>query len=73
MSPRGRGADCALVVGLRAAGAVWRSGSVLEETGAGTKRLVDEYLVHPNILKTLRSEEAVLIRKHPSPTCATSA
>jgi conjugal transfer pilus assembly protein TraD len=40
---------------------------VIEETGAGTKRLVDEYLVHPNTLKTLRTGEAVLIRKHPKP------
>jgi type IV secretory pathway TraG/TraD family ATPase VirD4 len=36
-----------------------------EETGMGTKRLVEEYVVHPNILKTLRTGEAVLIRKHP--------
>jgi energy-coupling factor transporter ATP-binding protein EcfA2 len=38
-----------------------------EDTGIGTKRLVDEYVVHPNTLKTLRTGEAVLIRKHPRP------
>jgi hypothetical protein len=37
------------------------------DTGIGTKRLVDEYRVHPNTLKTLRTGEAVLIRKHPKP------
>jgi type IV secretory pathway TraG/TraD family ATPase VirD4 len=36
-------------------------------TGMGTKRQVDEYRVHPNTLKTLRTGEAVLIRKHPRP------
>jgi len=37
------------------------------DTGMGTKRLQDEYRVHPNTLKTLRTGEAVLIRKHPRP------
>jgi hypothetical protein len=37
------------------------------DTGMGTKRLADEYRVHPNTLKTLRTGEAILIRKHPKP------
>ncbi|MDQ4040701.1 MAG: DUF853 family protein [Actinomycetota bacterium] len=37
------------------------------DTGMGTKRIQDEYRVHPNTLKTLRTGEAVLIRKHPRP------
>jgi conjugal transfer pilus assembly protein TraD len=46
------------------------SAGLAEDTGMGSKRLVDEYLVHPNTLKTLRTGEAVLIRKYPTPTCA---
>jgi conjugal transfer pilus assembly protein TraD len=35
------------------------------ETGLGSKRLVDEYIVHPNTFKRLQAGEAVLIRKQP--------
>ena len=34
-------------------------------TGRGTIRQVEEYVVHPNELKQLRQGRAILIRKHP--------
>lgn len=41
----------------------WGFGS--GETGLGSKRLVDEYVVHPNVLKRLQAGQAVLMRKQP--------
>jgi hypothetical protein len=42
---------------------MWGLGA--RETGLGSKRLVDEYVVHPNVFKRLQAGQAVLIRKQP--------
>jgi len=36
-------------------------------TGRGTIREVEQYVVHPNVLKQLRQGTAILIQKHPRP------
>ncbi len=52
-------APFAVVAGRRVGG---RSG---RNTGLGTIREVEQYVVHPNVLKQLEQGTAVLIRKHP--------
>lgn len=62
-----------MISGMAGTRTVWKTTKQTErmwlfdvESGGGSKREVEEYVVHPNLVKSLRVGKCVCVKKYPS-------